>query len=122
MCNSENEQNNLTDAENTKRLEQALKQDRLAGWPSIIGVAGTIAFLVNMAFRGWDAYVNIGSVSLYLWELCLYCLAITVAFVPASLKDATCLAAGKPRPSIQSYGKGIAVRFFIAVVVIIVIY
>lgn len=122
MHEPENKPKDTTETEDVKQLEQALKQDRLGGWPSIIGVAGTIALFLNMLFRGWDEYVNIGSASLYLWELCLYFFAIAVAFLPASLHDAKCLAAGKQRPSIQSYIKGIVIRLLIAVVVIIIIY
>ncbi len=122
MKESERKQETVTDAETTTRLEQAFKQDRLGGWPSIIGLAGTMIAFLNMLFKGWEEYINIGSVSLYLWELCLFFFAIAVAFVPASLKDAKCLAEGKPRPSVQSYGKGVAIRSAIAASVIIIIY
>lgn len=116
MYKSENKKN----TETTKRLEQAFKQDRLGGWPSIIGLAGTITFFLHMLFSGWDAYIIIGSVRPYLWELCLFCFTIAVAFVPASLKDARYLSEGKPRPSVQSYGKGIAIRFSITASVIFI--
>lgn len=120
--NPEKDPNNTAEEEETKRLEQALKQDRLGGWPAIIGIGGTLACFINMIFRGWDAYINIGSASLYLWELCLLFLAITVAFLPASIKDARYLAAGKQRPSIGSFSKGILTRLLIAATVIVLIY
>lgn len=118
----EHKTNDMPEAKEAKRLEQALKQDRLGGWPSIIGVGGTLAFFLNMVFKGWDAYVNIGSTSLYLWELCLCFLAIAVAFLPASIKDAQCSAAGKQRPSMGSFSKGIIVRLLISVAALVLIY
>lgn len=121
MNKSDNKQNNVTDAETTMRLEQAFKQDRLGGWPSIIGLAGTLTVFLNILFRDWDAYINIGSVSLYLWDLCLFFFAIAVAFLPASLKDGKRLAEGKQKPSVKSYTRGIIMRFLIAGVVIIIV-
>lgn len=121
MSDSENK-NNIEDVEMTKRLERAFKRDRLRGWPSIIGISGTIAILVNIIFKGGDEYINIGSNSIYLWELGLYFLAISFVFLPASIKDAKCLASGKERPSTVSYIVGIALRLFIACVVIFVFF
>lgn len=120
--NPEQHPNNTSENEETKRFEQALKQDRLGGWPAIIGIGGTLAFFINMIFNGWDAYVYIGSTSLYHWEFCLFFTAITVAFLPASIKDARYLATGKQRPSTISFSKGIIIRLLIAVTVIVLIY
>lgn len=121
MNELDNKQKDVTDDETTKRIEQALKQDRLGVWPSIIGIGGTLGVFLNILFREWDAYINIGSVSIYLWELCLFFLAIAIAFVPASVKDARCLADEKQIPSVKSYTLGIIMRFLIAGTVLIII-
>lgn len=121
MNELDNKQKDVMDDETTKRLEQALKQDRLGGWPSFIGLAGTLGVFLNILFREWDAYINIGSVSIYLWELCLFFLTIAIAFVPASLKDGRCLVKGEPIPSVKSYTLGIIMRFLIAGTVMIIL-
>lgn len=102
-----------------QRLQNAMKNDRFKGWPSAIAVGGLIAIALRLAFGEFDAYIDVGSKSIYLWELGLFFLSLTIAFLPASLRDAVLRAEGKPLPSSSRYIRGILIRFVATILLIV---
>lgn len=87
MYDTENKKEHITQEKETSQLEPALMYYGLGGWSAIIGVGGTLAFFINMIFRGVGAFIKIGSASFYIWELCLfYFIVIAIALYLPRLK------------------------------------
>ena len=108
-----------TDEPFNQRLQTAMKNDRFKSWPATIALGGLIAIALRLAFGEFDAYIDVGSKSIYLWELGLFFLSLTIAFLPASLRDAVLAAEGKPLPSTSRYIRGILIRFVATILLIV---